>query len=103
MDGLHRAFFAVAIAEACSWVGLLVGMYMKYLGDGNEIGVQIFGPVHGGLFMAYVAAILVLTRREDWSMRKLVIGLLCSVPPLASIWFERKVAKDRRQAALQPA
>lgn len=103
MDGLYRAFFAVAIAEACSWVGLLVGMYVKYLGNGNEVGVQIFGPVHGALFMAYVAAVVVLTRREDWSLRKLAVGLLCGIPPLASIWFERRVAREKREASPQPA
>ena len=47
----------VALAEALSWVGLLVGMYFKYLGEPRtEIGVKIFGPIHGGVFIAFVVA-----------------------------------------------
>ena len=39
-------FRLVALAEAVSWVGLLVGMYFKYLGTPRtEIGVKVFG--HG--------------------------------------------------------
>ena len=42
-------FRLIAFAEAVSWVGLLVGMYFKYLGSPQtEVGVKIFGPVHGG-------------------------------------------------------
>ena len=101
VDFLYRVFFAVAIAETCSWAGLLAGMYVKYLGSGNEIGVQIFGPVHGALVIAYVGAVLLLARNADWSLRKTGVGLLCGIPPLASIWFERKVARERRSHTLQ--
>ena len=45
-----RAFRLAAIAEACSWAGLLVGMFFKYVVVGDDIGVKIFGPVHGALF-----------------------------------------------------
>ena len=42
-------FRLIAFAEAVSWAGLLVGMYFKYLGSPQtEIGVKVFGPVHGG-------------------------------------------------------
>ena len=66
VDG-HRAagwFKIIAFAEAVSWVGLLVGMYFKYLGTPRtEIGVKVFGMVHGLVFMAFViTAVLVGTR-----------------------------------------
>ena len=51
---LARIFRAVAIAEACSWTGLLIGMVFKYLVVFDDVGVKIFGPIHGGLFVAYV-------------------------------------------------
>ena len=48
-------FRLIAFAEAVSWVGLLVGMYFKYLGTPRtEVGVKVFGPVHGGVFIAFV-------------------------------------------------
>jgi hypothetical protein len=38
----------VAPPEAISWVGLLIGVYFKYLGSPRtEIGVKVFGMVHG--------------------------------------------------------
>ncbi|MCX6480591.1 MAG: DUF3817 domain-containing protein, partial [Mycobacterium sp.] len=52
-------FRIVALAEAFSWVGLLIGMYFKYLGSPRtEIGVKVFGPVHGALFVAFLAAMV---------------------------------------------
>ncbi|MGH8876816.1 MAG: DUF3817 domain-containing protein [Stackebrandtia sp.] len=102
MSVLYRVFVAVAIAEAGSWLGLLAGMYVKYLGSGNEIGVKIFGPVHGALFMIYVGCVLVMARGHAWSVKKVALGLACSIPPLASIWFERRVARDRRARDEEP-
>lgn len=96
MSVLYRLFIAVAIAEAGSWLGLLTGMYFKHLGGGNEIGVKIFGPVHGVLFIAYVAFVFLLAREYSWSKKRVVAGLVCSIPPLASIGFERWVARDLR-------
>lgn len=103
MSVLYRLFFAVAIAEAVSWLGLLSGMYVKYLGSGDEIGVKIFGPVHGVLFIGYVALVLLLAREHVWSKRKILIGLACSIPPLASVVFERWVDRDRRTREPVPA
>ncbi|MBB3725000.1 DUF3817 domain-containing protein [Nonomuraea dietziae] len=90
-----RLFRAVAIAEACSWVGLLAGMYVKYIAQAGELGVKIFGPVHGGLFVLYLAAVLLLARQEGWSRATTVLGLACSVPPLATVWFERRQQRRR--------
>ena len=50
-------FRLIALAEAVSWAGLLVGMYFKYLGSPRtEIGVKVFGPIHGGIFIGFVVA-----------------------------------------------
>lgn len=82
------AFMVVAIAEAFSWVGLLTGMYFKYLTDAGEQGVQVFGPIHGGVFVAYVLLTLLVARTFGWSGRTTLVGLACSIPPFASVVFE---------------
>lgn len=64
-----RLFLLVATAEAISWAGLLIGMYVKYVADGGERGVQIFGPIHGGIFVAYVVLTLLVARLQRWSVR----------------------------------
>lgn len=94
-----RMFRTVAVAEAVSWVGLLTGMYFKYLTDAGELGVRIFGPIHGGIFIAYVAMTLVTSRRIGWGWRITMLGLACSVPPFATWIFE---AWAHRSGRLSP-
>jgi integral membrane protein len=90
------AFRIVAVAEACSWIGLLVGMYIKYVPETTELGVKIFGPIHGAIFLAYVLVALVAARLLRWSPRTTVLALVCSVPPLATVWFERLATRNDR-------
>jgi integral membrane protein len=82
-------FVAVAIAEAVSWAALLTGMFFKYVVVKNEIGVQIAGPIHGALFVAYLAAAVLLARQAGWRWWITAVALLCAVPPFATLIFER--------------
>ena len=91
-----RAFLVVAVAEALSWAGLFAGMYVKYVTGGGEHGVEVFGPVHGVLFVAYVALTVVVARLHRWSLGTLVLGLVCSVPPFATLAFEWWVVRSGR-------
>ncbi len=83
------AFRVVEIAEACSWIGLLAGMFVKWVLETSEVGVQIFGPIHGAVFVAYVLVALVAARVLRWSPMTALLALAASVPPLVTIWFER--------------
>lgn len=96
-----RLFRVVAVAEGCSWIGLLVGMLFKYVvtgsdGVGDDVGVTVFGPVHGALFVAYVVVTLATARALRWDPRTLVIALVASVPPLATWAFERWARRTGR-------
>ncbi|GGM29157.1 hypothetical protein GCM10012279_54820 [Micromonospora yangpuensis] len=82
-----------AIAEAGSWLALLIGMAVKYGPPGNEIGVQIFGPIHGALFVAYGVLVLMVARLHRWSLLATGVALACAVPPFATIVFERWAAR----------
>lgn len=86
---VERVFRVAAVAEACSWVGLLIGMAVKYVGNGSEAGVHLFGPIHGGIFVFYVLATLVCARARRWSTVTTLVALAASIPPLATIAFER--------------
>ncbi|GAA1826403.1 DUF3817 domain-containing protein [Microlunatus capsulatus] len=85
---LVRLFVVVASVEALSWLGLLVGMYVKYFTGAGELGVKIFGPVHGGVFVAYVLLTLLVSRTLRWSVWTTLLALACSVPPFATLAFE---------------
>lgn len=96
-----RVFRVVAVAEAFSWAGLLVGMFVKYVatgpdGVGEEIGVTVFGPIHGALFVAYVLITLLTARVLRWSWPTIVLALVASLPPLATLVFERWARRTGR-------
>jgi integral membrane protein len=81
-------FRLVALAEAVSWVGLLVGMYFKYLGTPRtEVGVKIFGMAHGLIFIAFVIAALFAGIAIKWAAGTWLLALLASVVPLGSVIF----------------
>jgi integral membrane protein len=90
------AFRVVAVAEALSWIGLLAGMYVKYVPATSEVGVQVFGPIHGGIFVAYVVVALVASRALRWPAGTTLLALAASVPPLATVLFERWASRTGR-------
>ncbi|TWG24490.1 integral membrane protein [Actinoplanes teichomyceticus] len=96
-----RVFRVTAVAEAFSWAGLLVGMYLKHVSHTTEAGVWLFGRIHGALFVAYLAATLWAARTERWSLWRTGFALLASIPPLTTLIFERWVS--RRRPAAEPA
>ncbi|GAA0561584.1 hypothetical protein GCM10010172_50980 [Paractinoplanes ferrugineus] len=91
----YRLFRITAVAEALSWTGLLIGMYLKYIPETTEAGVWLFGRLHGALFVAYLVATLWVARVERWSLPRTAVGLLASIPPLFTVLFERWVARRR--------
>jgi integral membrane protein len=90
----RNLFRAVAIAESVSWAGLLVGMYFKRVAETTDLGVVIFGPIHGVIFLAYVIAVFCVRRSFGWNTRTFVVAGLASLPPFATLVFE--VWADRR-------
>ena len=87
-------FRLVALLEAVSWVGLLVGMYFKYLGTPRtEIGVKVFGMAHGLIFLGFVVVGRAGRDRIQMGGRSMVAGVArehraaCSV--IFLIWADR--------------
>ncbi|MEV8374048.1 DUF3817 domain-containing protein [Kribbella sp. NPDC056861] len=91
-------FRAVAIAEAISWTGLLIGMLFKYVLSDNEIGVRIFGPIHGTIFVGYVLTVLAVRKQLRWSVPVTLAALAASVPPLFTWFFELWAQRTGRLA-----
>ncbi len=83
-----RWFRFAAIAEAVTWLGLLVGMAVKHIGSGSEVGVQIFGMIHGVVVLVYFVVTLFAAKRLRWGSKTLVLALLASVPPGFTLVFE---------------
>ncbi|TNM37359.1 DUF3817 domain-containing protein [Nocardioides albidus] len=83
-----RLFRTVAVAEAVTWTGLLLGMFLKYGPAENETGVRIFGMLHGVVFVAYVVTTVVVWVDRRWSAGRGLLALVAAVPPLATLPLE---------------
>lgn len=83
-----RAFRIVSIAEAVSFlVLLLIAMPLKYMGDAPA-AVQITGPIHGILFLAYVGLVFFVREQLRWDPKRTVLALGASVLPVAPFLVE---------------
>lgn len=87
-------FRTVAVAEAVSWAGLLVAMYVKYGPAKDPSFVRIFGSVHGAVFIAFVLTVLFVRTRFRWNFTTFMLAGLSSIPPFCTLLFE--VMAERR-------
>jgi integral membrane protein len=87
-DRVIRWFRISAIAEAISWTGLLIGMLFKYVLSDNEIGVEVFGPIHGVIFLVYLAMTIAAAVVCRWRWTTTALGLVAGIPPFATYAFE---------------
>ena len=69
---------------------VLVAMPLKYFADSPTM-VEIVGPVHGFLYMAYLVTAVDLAFRARWSTVKTVLVMLAGTVPFVSFVAERKV------------
>ena len=83
-----KTFRIVALAEATSFLLLLVASVLKRTADA-EIGVTILGPIHGALFVAYVLIALNLKAEQGWSTKETAYILLGAVLPFGGYVVDR--------------
>ena len=77
-------FRRVAIAEAVTWALLLTGMFLKYVTHTTELGVKVFGMIHGIVFITYVVTTTAIWVDQKWSARRGIGTLFASIPPFAT-------------------
>lgn len=77
-------------------VGLLVlvfvGVPLEYLAHEPAV-VSIVGPIHGFLYMVYLALTVDLALKAKWSLRGAVLVMLAGTIPSLSFVAERVVTK----------
>ncbi|MFW5468501.1 DUF3817 domain-containing protein [Knoellia sp. CPCC 206435] len=83
-------FRRVAVAEAITWALLLAGMFLKYVTETTDLGVRIFGMVHGVVFLAYGLVALVTWVNQRWPLGVGLLAVLSAVPPFATVLFDRR-------------
>lgn len=83
----------VAIAEAISFLLLVVGTVVKRAAD-EPIFVRILGPIHGVLFLAYAALVLICWGDQGWRFKKVALLLLLAVVPLGGFIADRTLLRE---------
>lgn len=95
-------FRIIAIAEAVSWLGLLIAMGFKWIPEPNhDDAVRIPGMIHGMVFLAYVVTCFVARSKFGWTIKTTLLALAASIPPFFTVLFE--VLADRRGLLRRPS
>jgi integral membrane protein len=90
-----RNFRYVALVEATTFLALLVASAIKNTG-GSETGVQILGPIHGLLFIAYVVLALNLREPAGWTGKQTFWILAGAVLPFGGYVVDRWLVRRER-------
>jgi integral membrane protein len=88
-----RNFKYIALIEATTFLLLLIASYIKQTGD-QQIGVQILGPIHGLLFIAYVIVALGVREGAGWTTKQTLLILLGAVVPFGGYFVDRWVDEN---------
>ena len=108
MPGIGRLFAVACLLEGLTWAGLLIGLLLKYATSTTELGVWLFGRLHGVAFLFYVVVSIIAARRLQWPWWVTSIALLAAIPPLVTIpmeiWFKHcgfLIGADDRKLHMQ--
>jgi integral membrane protein len=86
-----RRYRVIAYVVGIGLLALCVAIVFKYAA-GDPGGVAVVGPVHGLLYMAYLALAVDLAIKDRWSIPGTVGVLLAGTIPLLSFVAERFVS-----------
>lgn len=88
-----RAFYrAVAIAEAVTWTGLLLGMALKY-GLDMPVAVLVAGSIHGLVFITYALTAALVGVNQRWPSGRIAFAVATAIIPYATIPFDRHLER----------
>lgn len=82
-------FRVMAMIAGVALLVLVLEMVLKYGMDNDAL--SWWSPVHGLLFMGFVAATYNLGSKLRWPMGRMVGYVLTAFVPLLSFWLEHKV------------
>lgn len=88
----------IALAEATTFLALLIAAIVKRTAD-NEIGVQILGPIHGLLFIAYVVNAFSIREQLGWSAKTTFWVLVGAVVPFGGYVVDWWMVREQRRPA----
>lgn len=90
LRGPLRRFRVAAMVTGFGLLGLVVVMVIRY-GFDNPAPSAVYSPIHGVIYMIYLALAIDLGLKARWSMPGTVLVLLAGCVPFVSFVAERKV------------
>ena len=98
MTGALQRYRAIAnVVGVVLVVFILIAVPLRYLGGEPWLSHTI-SPIHGFLYMVYLAATVDLSRRVGWSVRRTVGVMLAGTIPFLSFVVERRTTSELRHA-----
>lgn len=95
MSGLRGALLRYRVMAYIVGVGLIilvfVGMPLQF-GAGTKAVVAVVGPVHGFLYIVYLAAALDLARRARFTLLQMLAMIGAGLLPFLAFFIERRVS-----------
>ncbi|MGH3449287.1 MAG: DUF3817 domain-containing protein [Haloechinothrix sp.] len=85
-----QRFRVAAFVTGIGLLGLVVAMVIRY-GFGNAGPSAVYSPVHGVIYMVYMAFTIDLAIKARWSIKGAALVLLAGCVPFVSFIAERKV------------
>ncbi|TDE42378.1 DUF3817 domain-containing protein [Nonomuraea mesophila] len=101
MESALKPFRVLAYVVGVMLLVLCVGMVLRY-GFGEEAMSKIIAPIHGGLYMLYLVAVMNLGMKARWTWPYMLGVMLGGTVPFLSFYVERRVTQ-RVQTALTAA
>ncbi len=95
---IRAALGRYRVAAFVVGVGLLIlclTMVLKYVFDVPQ-AVEVWGPIHGILYIAYVLLAFDLAYKDRWSAKGTILVLVAGVIPVLSFYAEHVVTQKVR-------
>ena len=85
----------IAVIEGISYILLLlIAVPLKHL-LGLPVYVRVLGPIHGVLFILYVAAVFQAAPVLRWSARQITLALVAGLLPWGTFVLESRLRHSR--------
>lgn len=98
MSGALQRYRAIAnVVGVVLVVFILIAVPLRYLGGEPRLSETI-SPIHGFLYIVYLAATVDLSRRVGWSVKRTVGVMLAGTIPFLSFVVERRTTSELRPA-----
>jgi integral membrane protein len=92
VSGALIRFRVIAYLVGVFLLVLTVGVVLRYGFDYPTLSKAV-SPVHGFLYLLYLAAVYDLGRRAGWSPKRMILIMLAGTVPFMSFFAERAVTQ----------